>query len=69
MIILSILRELHTKSVYFGLACNNYEIKLGIFTEIPIRFGVEGYHPREWVIFLEDNIYRLKDSGLACFEN
>ena len=36
--------------------------------EIPIFFGVEGSHPREWVIRLEKNIYGLKDSGLAWFE-
>ena len=36
--------------------------------ELPIGFGVEDYHPREWVITLDKNLYVLKDAGLACFE-
>ena len=36
--------------------------------ELPIGFGVEGYHPRSWVIRLDKNLYDLKDSGLTLFE-
>ena len=36
--------------------------------ELPICFGVEGSHPREWVIRLYKNLYGLKYAGLAWFE-
>ena len=36
--------------------------------ELPIGFGVEGTHPREWVIRLDKNIYDLKNAGLEWFE-
>ena len=36
--------------------------------ELPIYFGVEGAHPREWVTRIYINLYVLKDSGLAWFE-
>ena len=47
MLTLSILREIHTKSVDFVLACTQADVKTEIFMEIPIGFGVEGYHPKE----------------------
>ena len=37
--------------------------------ELPIYFGVEGSHLREWIIRLEKNLYSLKDTRLAWFEN
>ena len=43
---LRILRELHTKSVYFVLACTQADVKSEIFMELPILFGFEGDHPR-----------------------
>ena len=36
--------------------------------EIPICFGVEGSHLREWVINPDKNLYGLKDAGLAWFD-
>ena len=36
--------------------------------ELPISFGVEGAHHREWVIIIDKNLYVLKDTGLAWFE-
>ena len=36
--------------------------------EPPIGFGIEGYHPREWVIRQYKNLYGLKDAGLTWFE-
>ena len=36
--------------------------------EIPIVFGVEEAHPREWFIILDKNLYVLKDAGLEWFE-
>ena len=45
-----ILRELHTKSVGFVLAYTQAEVTSEIFMGIPIIFGVERFHPREWVI-------------------
>ena len=47
MLTLIILRELHIKLVDFVLAYNQYDVKTKIFMELPIGFGVEGYHPRE----------------------
>ena len=35
--------------------------------ELPIYFGVEGAHPREWVIGLDKNLYSINDEGLAQF--
>ena len=69
MLTLSIIRELQTKSVDFVLAYTKADVKTEIFMEFPIGFGVEGDHHREWVIILDKNLYGLKDSGLACFEN
>ena len=42
MITLSILREIHTKSVYFAPAYTQADVKTDIFMELPINFGVEG---------------------------
>ena len=42
MITLSILRELHTKSVDFFLAYTKADVKTEIFMELPIGFGFEG---------------------------
>ena len=42
IITLSILRELHTKSVDFVLAYTHADIKSEIFMELPICFGFEG---------------------------
>ena len=36
--------------------------------ELTIGFGVEGAHPIEWVIRLNQNFYFLKDTGLEWFE-
>ena len=36
--------------------------------ELPIGFGVEGAHPREWIIILDKNLFDLKDTGLAWIE-
>ena len=36
--------------------------------ELSIGFGIEGSHPREWVIILDKNLYVLKDAGLEWFE-
>ena len=36
--------------------------------EIPIGFGVEQSHPREWFIRLDKNLDGLKYAGLAWFE-
>ena len=62
---LRILRELHTKSVYFVLACTQADVKSEIFMGLQLGFGVEGEHPRECVIRLDKNLYGLKDSGIA----
>ena len=45
MITLSILRELHTKSVDSFLEYDQADVETGIFIELPIGFGVEGVHP------------------------
>ena len=46
ILVLSIPIELHTNSVYFVLAYTQADVKTDIFMELPIGFGVEGYHPR-----------------------
>ena len=68
MLTLSILIEIHTKSVYFVLAYTQVDVKSDIFMEIPICFGVEGYHLKEWFIRLYKNLYALKDVYLIWFE-
>ena len=68
MFTLSIIREIHTKFVDFFLAYTQADVKTEIFMELPIGFGVEGAHPREWVIRLDKTLYDLKDAALACFE-
>ena len=45
MLTLSILRELHTKSVYFVMTYTQSDVKTEIFMELFIGFGVEGSHP------------------------
>ena len=56
-ITLSILRYIHTESVNFVLAYNQTNKKSEIFMELLIGFGVEGSHPREWVIRLDNHIW------------
>ena len=68
MLIMSILRELHTKPVYIFLAYTQADVKSDIFMEIFIRFGFEGSRLREWVIIFDKNIYGLKDAGMSWFE-
>ena len=68
MLTLSILIEIHTMSVYFVLYYTQAYVKTEIFMELPISFGVERYHPREWVTRLDKNLYGLKDAGLEWFE-
>ena len=67
MLTLSILRELHTKLVYFVLAKNQAGVKLYIFVELTIDFAVEVENSREWVIIRYKNLYGLKYAGLECF--
>ena len=67
MLTLIIIIELHIKSVDFFLAYTQADVKTEIFMEFPIYFGVEGDHPREWVIIPYKNLYVLKDAGLAWF--
>ena len=50
------------------MAYTQADIKTEIFMELPISFGVEGAHHREWVIIIDKNLYVLKDTGLAWFE-
>ena len=50
---LSILRDIHTKSVDFLLDYTQADMKTDILMEIPIGFVVEGGKPREWVIRLD----------------
>ena len=52
MLTLIILRDIHTKLIYFVLAYTQIDVKTDIFVELSIGFGVEGVHPREWVIRL-----------------
>ena len=68
IITMSILRELHTKPVDFVLAYTQANVKSDVFMELPIWFGFEGNHPREWVIILDINLYIIKYSGMAWFE-
>ena len=46
MINLSIIIDIHTKSVYFVLVYTQSNVKIEILMEIPIGLGVEGAHPR-----------------------
>ena len=50
-------RQTDTKSVHFVLAYTQADIKYEIFMEVPIGFGVEGSHPREWVIRLDNHLW------------
>ena len=46
MLTISIIIEIHTKSVDFVLAHTEADVKKDIFIEIPISFLVEGTYPR-----------------------
>ena len=52
-----IFRVINTKSVGFVLTYIQDKIKSEIFLGIPIRFVVEGSHPREWVIWTNKHVY------------
>ena len=52
---LSIILEIHTKSLDFILAYNQADEKTEICMELPIGLGVEGYKPRECLITLDKN--------------
>ena len=68
MLTLSILRELHTKSVDFVLVYTQTDLKIWIFMELPIGFGFEGDQPRYLVIRIDKKLYVLKDAVLAWFD-
>ena len=68
MLTLIILRELRTKSVYFVLVYTHADVKTEILMEVPIDFGFEGDHPREYFIKLDKNLYYLKHSGLVWID-
>ena len=53
MLTLIILIELHTKLVFCVLVYTKAGVKSDTFMGIPIGFGVEGAHPREWVTGLD----------------
>ena len=68
MLILSTLKELHTKTVELFLAYTQDEAKKEYFMYLIIEFGFEGDHPSEWVIIMDKNKYGLKDEGIAWFK-
>ena len=68
MLILSILREIHTNLVYYFLAYTQADIETDISVKLPICFEVERDHPREYVIRIDKNLYGLKDAGMARCE-
>ena len=50
---MSVLINVGIKSVDSVLAYNQYDAESEIFMKIPIGFGVEEAHPREWFIILD----------------
>ena len=68
MLTLIILRGLHIKSVDLFLAYTQDDVKIHLFMKLTICFGVEGSHPREWVIILYLNPYGLREASLGWFE-
>ena len=46
MLTLIILQKLHTEPVNFSLAYNRADIKLEIYVDLPLIFGVDGAHIR-----------------------
>ena len=68
MLTLSILREIHTKSVDFVLAYTRADVKTDIFMEFSIGFGFDWAHTQEWVTRLDKQLYGLNDAGLEWFE-
>ena len=68
MLTLIILIKLHTKLVDFVLSYTQADVKTEVFMKLPISFGVEGCHPREWVILPDKNLYVINDSGMAWFD-
>ena len=52
MLTLRIPQKIHTKSVDFVLACTHTDVNSEIYLKTPLGFGVDGDHPREWVIRL-----------------
>ena len=51
------------------LSYTQAEVKLEIFMELLLKFGVEGGHAIEWVILMDNNIYVPKYICLYWFEN
>ena len=49
------------------MAYTQADAKSEIYMDLPLCFGVDISHPRDWVIRLDKNLYGLKDSGLAWF--
>ena len=45
----------------FFLAYTQYDVKSEIFMELPIGFGFEGGHPREWIMRMDKNVYGMND--------
>ena len=50
------------------MAYTQANVKSEIYMDLPLGFGVDGSHPREWVIITENNFYGLKGVGLEWFE-
>ena len=69
MLTLSIPQKIHTKYVDLFLVYPQADVQSEIYTDLPLGFGVDGDHPRQWVIRLDKNQYGLKDSGLIWFKN
>ena len=68
MLTLIVLYKLHTKLVGLFFAYTQAGVNSEIYTELPLGFVVDGYHPIELVIRLDNNLYGFKYSGLAWFE-
>ena len=64
MLTTSILQKFHTKSVDFVLAYTQADGEPEIYMEVSLGFGVDEGQSRELFIWMDKNLYGLKDDGL-----
>ena len=53
----------------FFIAYMQADVKTDVFVELPIRFGVGGYHKHHCIIKLNKGLYGLKYTGLTSIEH
>jgi hypothetical protein len=63
MLTLTLVENLHSRSVDFVLAYTQAEIDIDIYMELPPGVIVDGFDRKDLVLKLEKNYYGLKQAG------